>query len=518
MQQRDDRRTLPPQPAGRLQQALALQRAGRLAEAERVYRQIVAAEPGNAHARVLRAQVTAQLGQVERGLAMLEEAVRAWPDFVPALNGLAALSLQLRRLPAAEAAARRALARAPHNAVAHFNWGQIQDAAGRPADAADSYRRALELSPRLAAARLPLAVALHRAGRLDEAAAAYERVPADDPGGFTARFNLGMLHEARREWGAAAACHRAAAEIRPEEAAPQLQLGNVYAAMGRPDDAVRTFRRLLARHPAMVEAYGNLAKALWAAGDAEAALAACDHGLRRRSGDTAILAFKAVLLQETGDGAGARALVDFDRFLRLARIDPPPGFADLAEFNAALARFALGHPTLVQDPRHNATRDGKHTADLLMGGPKGSFALLEQAIEDAVRRYLQDLAPDPAHPFTAGRPARWKLSAWAVVMDGQGYQIPHIHPMAWLSGVYYASVPPSIAAGSDHAGWIEFGEPLPEYRCKAPPVLRLIRPEEGAMLLFPSYFHHRTLPFRAAEARVSFAFDVVPVSEDAPTS
>ena len=93
-------------------------------------------------------------------------------------------------------------------------------------------------------------------------------------------------------------------------------------------------------------------------------------------------------------------------------------------------------------------------------------------------------------------------------MEGQGYQTPHIHPQAWVSGVYYASVPADIAAGADQAGWIEFGEPLADYRFTAKPELRLIRPEEGLMLLFPSYFYHRTLPFSAGGTRVSIAFDV----------
>jgi uncharacterized protein (TIGR02466 family) len=163
----------------------------------------------------------------------------------------------------------------------------------------------------------------------------------------------------------------------------------------------------------------------------------------------------------------------------------------------------------VQEPRNNATRDGKHTGDLL-AGPKGPIALLEQIIAGAVSRYLQELPDDRSHPFVANRPQRWKLMAWAVVMEGQGYQVPHIHPQAWLSGVYYVSIPPIVTAGGeDHAGWIEFGEPLPEFRCRTASELRLVQPAEGLMLLFPSYFHHRTLPFRASEHRISLAFDVL---------
>jgi len=44
------------------------------------------------------------------------------------------------------------------------------------------------------------------------------------------------------------------------------------------------------------------------------------------------------------------------------------------------------------------------------------------------------------------------------------------------------------------------------------PELRAIRPREGLMLLFPSYFYHRTVPFSAAEPRVSIAFDAIPIA------
>ena len=495
--------------ADSLQQATELYRTGRTVDAERMCRSILAAEPGNVRAWVLWAQATTELGDVKGGVELLQAALRIRPDSVAALNGLAALLLRLGQLDAARAACRRSLAVEPNNVAANFNLGQIEDAAGRPADSVVAYRHAIELNPDFTAAQLPLAVALHRLGRLDEAIAAYRCVPAGDPAQSVALFNLGMLHQGRDELAAAASAYARAIEIKPADAAPRLQLGNVFHAMGRFDDAVDTYRRLLVLKPDMAEAHGNLAMALWAQGDAAGALAVCDEGLRRHLGDTAIVAFKTVLLYEVGDGDGARVLVDFDRFLKSTRIAPPAGFDNLADFNAAIARFALQHPTLVQEPRNNATKDGKHTADLL-AGPKGPMAALAQVIESAVLQYLQGLPQDFAHPFAAHRPASWRLSAWAVVMEGQGYQVPHIHPQAWLSGVYYARVPPGIAAAdTEHAGWIEFGEPLPEFRCTRRPDLRLIRPEEGLMLLFPSYFYHRTLPFHARETRISFAFDVV---------
>ena len=64
------------------------------------------------------------------------------------------------------------------------------------------------------------------------------------------------------------------------------------------------------------------------------------------------------------------------------------------------------------------------------------------------------------------------------------------------------------AGGED--GWIEFGEPGPEYHWSARPETRRVRPEPGLMVLFPSYVFHRTIPFQSDQTRISVAFDVVP--------
>ena len=87
--------------------------------------------------------------------------------------------------------------------------------------------------------------------------------------------------------------------------------------------------------------------------------------------------------------------------------------------------------------------------------------------------------------------------------------MPHLHPDAWLSGVYYVQVPAVVAGGEDHAGWLEFGEPSPDFPLAVtPPERRLVRPEEGLLVLFPGYFYHHTVPFEGEGRRISIAFDV----------
>ena len=99
-------------------------------------------------------------------------------------------------------------------------------------------------------------------------------------------------------------------------------------------------------------------------------------------------------------------------------------------------------------------------------------------------------------------------------MEAQGHQIAHIHPAAWLSGVYYPRLPDAVRDDdSDHAGWVEFGRPPNDFHCSAEQPFKLVCPKEGLMILFPSYFYHGTVPFQAESPCFSIAFDVLPLAE-----
>ena len=86
-----------------------------------------------------------------------------------------------------------------------------------------------------------------------------------------------------------------------------------------------------------------------------------------------------------------------------------------------------------------------------------------------------------------------------------------MHPDGWVSGVYYVKLPKIIATDeSGHAGWIEFGNVPAEFRHTATRTVKAIQPKEGLLILFPSYFYHRTVPFADTQERISVAFDVLP--------
>jgi tetratricopeptide (TPR) repeat protein len=74
-----------------------------------------------------------------------------------------------------------------------LDWGVVQLALGRSADAEASFRRALELNPNLASAYSNLGVCLQRRGAVEEAIWAYRRAVQIDPQFGSAYANLGRL-------------------------------------------------------------------------------------------------------------------------------------------------------------------------------------------------------------------------------------------------------------------------------------------------------------------------------------
>ena len=234
--------------------------------------------------------------------------------------------------------------------------------------------------------------------------------------------------------------------------------------------------------------------------------------LEREPTNVSALASKAVALSEVGKLDALNNLVDLDNDIVVHNVDPSPDFADVEAFNDALVQHILNHPSLTYELDGHATRKGKHTGELL-SEPKGPMRTFERMIDDAVKIYRAGLSADSSRPIAKTAPDSWRLTVWSVVLEEAGHQVPHIHESGWLSGVYYPKIPHDIGLSEDDpSGWIEFGQPQDLYQVRAKPPLKLFKPQEGMMILFPSYLFHRTVPTGSQDLRVSIAFDVMRTS------
>ncbi len=492
------------------QQAVALHRAGRLEPAIAAYRRASAMAPQNAGILCNLGIALKQIGRVNEAIATYREALRIAPDFADAHFNHGIVMEMVGRLGEAEQAYRRAIELKPAFPAALANLGNTLKAAGRLGEAEESYRRALALKPDHFGVLCNLGSTLAELGREEEAVAACRGALALKPDFIPALCHLSLSLAGLGQLEEAIDTARGALALAPQNEQALSCVVSTARKAGRLDGALRACREVTAREPEAAHAYCRAADLQLELSDAEGALASSDACLARHPGHTEALALKTTALTALGRETELRALADYDRLILPKLWDRAPDYESVAAFNRDLTRHILDHPTLKYEPQGRATREGRHSSELLIE-PKGPVAQLEAMICAAVEDYGKALPPDPSHPFLARPPRSWILTVWAVVMERQGFQIPHIHASGWLSGVYYAALPDLIEDESaQHAGWIEFGQPLLRHTIEQEPPVKLIRPQEGLMLLFPSYFPHRTLPFSSDQTRISIAFDIMP--------
>ena len=115
------------------------------------------------------------------------------------------------------------------------------------------------------------ALAAHRAGRLDEALALYDQAIARGERRAGAFTNIGVILRQRKRFAAAAAAHRRALELSPDDAGVLGNLANALKDDGRFDEAIAIKRRVIELAGANAETLHSLGIALRDAGRLEEA-------------------------------------------------------------------------------------------------------------------------------------------------------------------------------------------------------------------------------------------------------
>lgn len=186
-----------------------------------------------------------------------------------------------------------------------------------------------------------------------------------------------------------------------------------------------------------------------------------------------------------------------------------------ASARSDLRELLLDHKAQSDFPTIYAGKgEGRRIDGLLELGISEVMALFEQ-VKEAVSEYgLSADASKNIHRIK--QPVKAAIESWAVIFTGDGHEDWHCHPAGWLSGVYYLDVPDSSdgqsGAALETAGQIEFGPlKLGKHNDLEAWPKKQITPENDMLLLFPSYFGHRTYPTAVAAPRISIAFDIVPI-------
>jgi protein O-GlcNAc transferase len=245
-----------------LQSALALRRAGKLAEAAQIYADVLRSNPRHFEALhalgILRYQC-GELGEAER---LIGEAIAVNPGAADALYNRGSLLLRLNRLDEALACFDRALAVKPDYGEALGNRGSTLMRVGRHAEALSDFDRLAAWKPGLAEAWNNRGAALMKLGRHDEAHASFSKALAIRPNYPDARKSRAAVSLALKNYSDALtdADQVLAIDARNTEAW-ELRAG-ALAELGRQDEALSSYDRALGLNPGSADALYNRANLL----------------------------------------------------------------------------------------------------------------------------------------------------------------------------------------------------------------------------------------------------------------
>jgi predicted O-linked N-acetylglucosamine transferase (SPINDLY family) len=299
-----------------LRTAIAHHDAGRLAEAETLYRQILAQQPENPEALRMLGLLAFGVGRAQDALELVGKATRLGPGRVDYLSNLGVILASLKRFDESIAAFRQALVLAPNDPQAttnlanvlqekgqldeaimlygealrarsdipqtHYNLAKALQEKGRLDEAIAEYRSAISLNPRYADAFNSLGTALKQKGLLPEAISAYQQALALRSNSPEVFYNLGKAMREAGDTDREIAAYRQAVAQQPQYADAHNNLGNALEEQGRANEAIAAFRAALAARSDYPEAYSNLGNVLLQTGKPDEAIECYQQALRLR--------------------------------------------------------------------------------------------------------------------------------------------------------------------------------------------------------------------------------------------
>ncbi len=292
-----------------LMQAERHLRAGQSAEAERLCRELLVAQPQWFETLNYLAMLVRDRGDLDEAEALLRRAIEAAPREAAPHNNLGGLLRQKNDLAGCERAYRRAIALKSDYPEAYYNLGIVLDEQGRGEQALAAQRKATALKPNYAQAHVQIGAILHRSGENADALRALEAACAADPQFFDAQYYRGTVLGALSRFEEAVVVLQIAAKLRPDRYEAHYALGNAFAAAGREQAALAEYQKTIEIAPGFLAAHYDYNALAYSMG----------HDIRNpqsysfarsRVGDTPdLLLAEAELRMRFNDGSTAEALL-----------------------------------------------------------------------------------------------------------------------------------------------------------------------------------------------------------------
>ena len=188
------------------------------------------------------------------------------------------------------------------------------------------------------------------------------------------------------------------------------------------------------------------------------------------------------------------------QLISVAKLPEPYHYGSVSSLNVALRKSVDDLQVFQQRPLDQSLEQGTQTAANLVASDDPALREFLVLASSKVSAFGQTAAPQ-AHGELATVSDQIAINeCWSVRLEG-GRHRPHFHPEGVVSGTYYLSVPPV-----DNKGSIYFG--VPPFTIPDPlEPLAEVTPEEGLLILFPSYLFHGTRVAAPGYRRETLTFD-----------
>ncbi len=242
----------------RLEEGLKLHQAGRIDDAETVYRDVLAADPENADALHFLGLIAHQKGDAAQAVELISAALDVEPDRPTFHFNLGAALVALNDSQEAIGAYEKAVEFKSDWAEAHVSLATLQAQAGDDDQALSGFQRAVDLKPDYGEAHNGMALALKALDRLEEAERACRRAVDIKPGLVEAWTNLGNILQDSGRLSEAVEAQRQAISIDPDYATAHYNLAKALADQWRIADAVVSYQTAIEKDPHYLDAWESL--------------------------------------------------------------------------------------------------------------------------------------------------------------------------------------------------------------------------------------------------------------------
>jgi tetratricopeptide (TPR) repeat protein len=240
-------------------QALALFRDGRLAEAKRIARRILTDQPKHAHALHLLGVAVSQQGNHTEGLRFIDAAMQIEGQSASIYNSRGNVLVALQRFGEALASYDKAIALKSDFAEPFCNRGGALQELKLFDEAVASYDQAIALTPDSAEAFCNRGLALQELKRFDEALASYDQAIALKPDYAEAFCSRGAALQQLKRLDEALVSYDKAIALKPDFADAFCNRAAALHELKHLDKALASYDQAIALKPDYAEGYKNRA-------------------------------------------------------------------------------------------------------------------------------------------------------------------------------------------------------------------------------------------------------------------